>query len=330
MKVPKVSVLMPVYNAERFVAQAIESILYQTFGDFEFLIVDDRSTDQSSSILKQYAGLDARIRIVSAAKPGYVEALNEMLRLAQGKFVARMDADDISLPDRFRLQVERLQQDPDLVCIGGAHAMMDEKGRWLTCLNMPERNEDIQQLALAGHTPINHPCAMMRRSAVLQVGAYDPAMTPCEDLDLWLRLGEVGRLANLKETVLKYRLHSNSVSEKQGALQHQKAREGCERAWERRGIKGSFEATAPWRPGRDRQSRYDFRLLYGWWAFNSGQRQTALIYALKAILICPAQLEAWKLLVNAVRRSPSVTEQTEAIQEVSNASPELTNVAGER
>ena len=152
--------------------------------------------------------------------------------------------------------------------------MIDERGRWLTCLAMPETHEEIQALALAGHTPINHPCAMMRRSAVLQVGAYNTAMTPCEDLDLWLRLGELGRLANLKEMVLKYRIHANSVSEKQGVLQNQKAKEACEQAWRRRGIKnGKFEATAPWRPNPDRQSRYSFMLRYGWWAFK--QRSAA-------------------------------------------------------
>ncbi|MBD3883569.1 glycosyltransferase [Phormidium tenue FACHB-886] len=301
MSIPLVSVIMPVYNAERFVAAAVESILGQTFEDFEFLIIDDGSTDRSRSILERYAVRDARIRLISRPNTGYTVALNELLQLAQGEFVARMDADDIAQPDRFRLQVTRLQQEPDLVCLGGAHGMIDEKGRWLTCLAMPETNAEIQALALAGHTPINHPCVMMRRSAVLQVGGYDPALAPCEDLDLWLRLGEIGRLANLKEMVLKYRLHAHSVSEQQGALQNQKAREACKRAWLRRGIpNGRFEATAAWRPSTDPQSRCAFMLRYGWWAFNSGQRQTALIYGLKAIQISPLQSEGWQLFASAI------------------------------
>jgi glycosyltransferase involved in cell wall biosynthesis len=300
MTAPTISVLMPVYNAELFVAQAVESILNQTFKDFEFLITNDGSTDSSLSILRQYAAQDSRIRLMSRANTGYVSALNEMLQMARGEFVARMDADDIASPDRFLLQVERLRQEPDLVCIGGAHGMIDEKGRWLTCLAMPEQDEEIQKLALAGHTPINHPCAMMRRLPVLQVGAYDPIMTPCEDLDLWLRLGEVGRLANLREMVLKYRLHVNSISGMQGLLQNQKAREACERAWRRRGIDGKFEATVAWRPSQERSSRHHFMLRYGWWAFNSGQRQTAVVYGLKAILLIPKSVKGWKLLMSAL------------------------------
>ncbi len=301
MNTPTVSVIMSVYNAERFVAAAVESILCQTFKNFEFLIVDDGSTDRSHAILKRYAATDSRIRLFSRSNAGYVTALNDLLQLSQGKFIARMDADDVAQLDRFQLQVARLQQEPDLVCVGGAHAMIDERGRWLTCLAMPETHEEIQALALAGHTPINHPCAMMRRSAVLQVGAYNTAMTPCEDLDLWLRLGELGRLANLKEMVLKYRIHANSVSEKQGVLQNQKAREACEQAWRRRGIKnGKFEATAPWRPNPDRQSRYSFMLRYGWWAFNSGQRLTAMIYGLKAVRLSVLELAGWKLVANAI------------------------------
>jgi glycosyltransferase involved in cell wall biosynthesis len=300
MNSPLISVIMPVYNAERFVAAAVESVLAQTLGDFEFLIIDDGSTDRSHAILQRYAAQDQRIRLISRPNTGYTVALNEMLHLAQSEFVARMDADDIAQPDRFQLQVARLQQEPDLVCLGGAHAMIDEQGRWLTCLAMPEADAEIQALALAGHTPINHPCVMMRRSAVLQVGAYDVDMSPCEDLDLWLRLGEVGRLGNLKEMVLKYRLHASSVSEQQATLQNQKAREACERAWNRRGLNnGKFEATAAWRPGADRQSRYAFMLRYGWWAFNSAQRQTALIYGLKAIQMSPLQTEGWRLLASA-------------------------------
>ena len=309
MSVPSVSVLMPVYNAEAYVAEAIDSILRQSFTDFEFLIVNDGSSDGSLAILERYAAQDARIRLISRANTGYVAALNEMVQLARGEFLARMDADDVAMSDRFKLQVMRLRQEPDLVCLGGAHGMIDEKGRWLTCLAMPEENEEIQNLALKGHTPINHPCAMMRRSAVLQVGAYDTHLNPCEDLDLWLRLGEVGKLANLKEMVLKYRLHPNSVSEKQGELQNQKAREACQRAWQRRKMNGTFEASELWRPGRDRPSRHRFMLRYGWWAFNSGQRQTALLYGYRAIQVLPWQGEGWRLLASAALKPIEVGEQ---------------------
>lgn len=306
-KNPIVSVLMPVYNAEKYVAEAVESILGQTFGDFEFLIIDDGSLDGSLAILKRYAEKDQRIRLVSRPNTGYVVALNEMLRLARGKYIARMDADDVALPERFSRQVEFLDIELDVVCVGGAHEVIDEQGRvLLTRLELPENNHEIQQLALAGHGSICHPCAMIRRASLIKVGGYNEAMLPAEDLDLWLRLGEVGALANLKDTVLKYRLHTNSVSEQNRIQQRRNAREACERAWRRRGIEGRFEATEPWRPGPDRSSQHRFMLQYGWWAFNSGQRQTAIIYGIRAIAALPFAVEGWKLLAcAAIKRLPS-------------------------
>lgn len=137
---------------------------------------------------------------------------------------------------------------------------------------------------------------MLRRSVVLQIGGYDETMTQAEDLDLWLRLGEVGELANLPEALVQYRLHANSVSEQDCALQRQKALEACERAWQRRGIQGRFEAGGLWRPGKDRGSQHRFWMQYGWWAFNSGERQTALIYGLKAIRALPWHRAGWTLV----------------------------------
>ena len=306
MKNPLVSVLMPVYNAERYVAQAVESILVQSFVDFEFIIIDDGSTDASLKILEAYATNDKRIRLTSHQNKGLVLTLNEMLAQAKGEFLARMDADDIALPERFAQQVEFLQRKPDVVCVGGAHELIDEKGRiLLTRLAMPEHNHNIQQLALAGHTTICHPCAMIRRASLIKVGGYNEAMLPAEDLDLWLKLGEVGALANLKYTVLKYRLHVNSISEQNRTQQRNKAREACEQAWRRRGIEGHFEATEPWRPGTDRSSQHKFMLQYGWWAFDSDQRQTAIIYATRAIAARPFAVGGWKLLTcAAIKRLP--------------------------
>jgi glycosyltransferase involved in cell wall biosynthesis len=296
---PLISVLMPVFNAERYVAKAITSILEQTLGDFEFLIVNDGSTDRSLTILEKYAASDKRIRLISRPNTGYVVALNEILHLAQGEFIARMDADDIALPERFRRQIEFLRQHPEVVCVGGCHDLIDHKGRFLTHLVLPLHDRDIQREALAGHGSICHPCAMIRRSALLQVGGYDETLLPAEDLDLWLKLGELGQLANLQDSILQYRLHLQSVSERTCTVQRQQARIACERAWQRRGIEGIFEASDPWRPGKDRRSRRLFMLRYGWWAFNSRQRTTALIYAVKAILTNPLQWEGWKLFVCA-------------------------------
>ncbi len=292
---PLISVLMPVYNAQRYVAKAVDSILHQTLGDFELLIVDDGSTDRSLKILQRYAAQDDRIRLISRPNTGYVRALNQMLALAQGEFVARMDADDVALPDRFAKQVAFLQQHPEVVCVGGAQDWIDAAGRFLLHHPEAEANADIQQLALTGQTPINHPSAMMRRSALLQVGGYDESFHPAEDLDLWLKLGEIGQLANLKATVLQYRQHDQSVSERLQDQQTEQRRRACQQAWQRRGITGTFHEAPPWRPV-DRASRHQFVTMYGWWFFNAGQRSAALAYSLKAIQTLPWAIEGWKLL----------------------------------
>jgi len=294
-----VSVLMPVYNAERYVAQSIESILVQTFADFEFIITDDGSTDGSLKILEAYAAKDKRIRLTSRRNKGLTPTMNEMLRQARGELIAIIENDDLALPERLARQVEFLQSQPDFVCVGGAQELIDEKGRLLTRLELPLHNDRIQQLALAGHGSICHPGSMIRRSALMKIGGYDETMRLAHDLDLWLRLGEVGSLANLKDVVVKYRLHKSSLSEQKGIQQRQEAREACERAWRRRGIEGHFEATELWRPGPDRSSQHRFMLQYGWWAFNSRQRQTAIVYGTRAISALPFAVEGWKLLVCA-------------------------------
>lgn len=298
---PSVSVLMPVYNGERYVAQAVESILSQTYRDFEFIIIDDGSTDRSHPILQAYAQQDDRIRLISRPNQGLIKTLNEMLAIAQGEFLARMDADDLSMPDRFARQVEFLQREPEVVCVGGAFELMDPQGRTVMVAQMPTDHEAIQEKILKGHTVISHPCAMIRRTALQAIGGYDETMVTIEDLDMLLRLAEIGRLANLSEVVLKYRFHPNSVSAKNIVFQNEMAQEACRRAWQRRGIEGQYEPPDPWfRPGPDPASQQRFLHRYGWWAFCNGCRNTAVVCGIKSVLLQPTLLENWKLLACAL------------------------------
>ncbi len=290
---------MPVYNAERYIEEAIESILAQTFRDFEFVIIDDGSTDGSLGVLERYAKLDKRIRLVSRPNTGMVGALNEGLRLSKGEFIARMDADDISLPGRLVSQVQYLSSNADVVCLSGDYEYMDAKGRSLTFIHLPKEEHEIARNALAGCPPLCHGCAMIRRNALIEIGGYDARLWPAEDVDLYLRLGEVGRLANLDEVLLRVRLHGESVGEKRRELQVSKAREAAQTALERRGTRGRVEPIEPWRPGEDWESQRRFALRCGWWAFNSGRRRTAIIYGLKAVAKMPLKLDGWKLLVCA-------------------------------
>ena len=208
---PMISVVMSVYNGERFLREAVESILHQSFRSFEFIIVDDGSTDSSPRILEEYARRDPRVRVLRQANRGLVESLNRGIREAQGKYIARMDADDVALPSRLEAQVEFMEHYPDVAVLGGAVEFIDAEGNSLRTSYYPTGDEEIQA-ALLHECPIQHPAVLMRREPVLAAGGYRRAVTDAEDYDLWMRLGERMRLANLPEVVLRYRLHGDQIS----------------------------------------------------------------------------------------------------------------------
>jgi glycosyltransferase involved in cell wall biosynthesis len=296
MSDPLISVLMPAYNAERYVAEAVRSILDQSFGDFEFVIIDDGSTDRTRAILERFAARDGRIRLVSRPNRGLVATLNEGLGLARGELIARMDADDVALPDRFEHQVAFLREHPEVVCLGGAYLMIDAKGWVMIDNHPPEEDREIQEELLKGVTCLIHPAAMMRRDAVRAAGGYDERMEQSEDLDLWLRLGERGRLANLHQVVLKYRIHGGSKNELYMSEQDQYAKACCDRAAARRGIESRYLPPAPWRPAQSPSAKHTLMAMYGWWSFRRGNRATALHFGLQSIRSMPWKSDGWRLL----------------------------------
>jgi GT2 family glycosyltransferase len=298
---PTVSVLMPVYNAERYLDQAVESILGQTFRDFEFLIINDGSTDRSGAILSSYAGRDRRIRVISRANTGYTVALNELLSLAAGALVARMDADDVALPERFTRQVDFLRAHGDVVCVGTAVHLVDGAGRFLREGHPAMDHDTIQQRALDGDCPLNHPSVMMRRAAVQAVGGYRPEFEPAEDLDLWLRLGEVGRLASLSDVLMKYRQHQHSFSEQQQRRQLERSSAAVLEACRRRGLPPRAVAVSAWRP-TDRRSRMERSLGYGRRGLERGDLGMALHYGLEAVGQAPWRPGGWGLLARVAHR----------------------------
>jgi glycosyltransferase involved in cell wall biosynthesis len=298
---PILSVLMPVHNAEPYLAEAVESILGQTFADFEFLIVDDGSTDRSRAILERYAARDRRIRLTSRPNTGHSVALNEMLARARGELVARMDADDVALPERFERQVTYLRAHPDVVCIGTAVQMIDRAGRLLGEAHPGMDHAEIQRQAMAGRCPLNHPSVMMRRASLAAVGGYRPEFQPAEDLDLWLRLGEVGLLANLPEPLMRYRQHTASFSERHHQVQLERSAAAVLEACRRRGIPPEEMALQPWRPV-DRASRAETYVGYGWRGLERGDYAMAVHYAGKAIGQAPWRRGGWWLLARVLRR----------------------------
>lgn len=214
---PQVSVVLPVWNGERYLKESIDSILAQDFRDFELIIVDDGSTDTTGEVIARYAG-DPRVRVHRQENQGLVAALNAGLELSRADFVARLDADDVALPRRLSLQLAHLHKNPDVMAAGSAVELMDADGRTLGIRRYPVGKAMATRGLLDGCT-LAHPAVMMRKAAVKKVGAYRECFRHAEDYDLWLRLTELGQVDNLPETLIRYRLHAQSVTKRHSARQ---------------------------------------------------------------------------------------------------------------
>ena len=215
---PKVTVLMPVYNREKYLREAIDSILSQTFTNFEFLIVDDGSTDNSLEIINSYS--DSRIRLIrNSANLGISKSLNIGLSESLGDYVARMDSDDISLPNRLQIQVEFLNQNPDITVLGSHMNLIDRHGQKLEDLeyfSYPLSHQEIVYAMLYSN-PLSQPSVIFNRLEVLRIGGYrllKELENVSEDYDLWLRLAAQNyKFANLSDRLIKYRIHSDSLTQ---------------------------------------------------------------------------------------------------------------------
>jgi hypothetical protein len=216
-----------------------------------------------------------------------------------------MDADDVALPDRLERQVTFLRDHPEVVCVGGGVQEIDERGRLLVQFPPLQDDAAIQDKLLSGMTAITHPTAMMRAEPVRAVGGYRPELYYAEDLDLWLRLGEVGKLANLPEPVLKYRVHEASICSRNHAVQAERMRQACEEASRRRGIESRYRPIGRFRPGDDRLSKHRHWLKYGWWAFRAGRRWAALRFGLRSVRWVPWRGDGWKLIACALLKKPA-------------------------
>lgn len=212
---PRVSVLLPVYQGERYLRESIDSILSQTFSDFEFIIIDDASTDRGTEIITAYR--DSRIRLLRNDRNlGLIATLNRGLDIARGEYVARMDQDDVSLPERLAKQVAFMDARRDLAASGTWAQDIDDEGKLLgnRCLATGRQ----MKYGYWWPTPIIHPSAIIRRSLLGDL-RYDSKALHCEDYDLWLRLRKEYALDNLAEYLLLYRVHGESTSIKHSDIQ---------------------------------------------------------------------------------------------------------------
>ena len=208
---PLVSVIIPCYNAEKYVEQAIRSIMVQTYKNLEILITDDCSTDGSFAILQKLAKEDSRIKLFkNEQNQKIVRTLNALVERANGKYIARMDADDISLPKRIEKQVCFMEAHPDIAICGTNAWNIDENNRIISLTHLPIRNSDVQFYKNFSN-PFYHPSVLVR-TAVMKEYLYDEKFLLAEDYDLWIRILGKRKGANLTNRFLYYRILQNSLS----------------------------------------------------------------------------------------------------------------------
>jgi glycosyltransferase involved in cell wall biosynthesis len=210
---PRVTVVMPVWNAARFLRVAMDSILRQSYDSFEFVVIDDGSSDGTKEVLREYT--DPRVRLVhNDSHRGLVYCLNAGLSLAGGEYVARMDGDDVSYPERLSAQVRFLESERDVALVGTWANLVDDKGDVLREIRTPSSSREIRELLLNSNLFV-HSSVMFRKRAVLEVGGYQrvrPDTDTAQDYHLWLRLADRYPLANLAEILMDYRIHADQVS----------------------------------------------------------------------------------------------------------------------
>jgi glycosyltransferase involved in cell wall biosynthesis len=291
------SCVMPVYNGERYLAPAIESIRLQTVSDFELIIINDGSTDSTPLILDHFCRRDARIRVLHQPNAGIVAALNAGVRAARAPLIARMDADDLALPDRFARQLAYMQAYDDCVLVGSRVIMVDADGYPIGDMVSVAHGHDVIDAALLiGGWPIVHPTVLFRRHAFDRVGGYRDGTFPNEDHDLFLRLAEVGRMENLPDHLVRYRRHLTSITFAKSFQSSQRTTEIIRAALRRRG-----RAPDEYRPKHDPKPPWRHRREWVWQALREGHIHTARRHAPRVIGDRPWSVESWRAAYCAFR-----------------------------
>jgi glycosyltransferase involved in cell wall biosynthesis len=213
---PAISVLMPCFNGARWIAESIESVLNQTFSAFELIIIDGGSSDGSIDIIKEYIERDSRVILLERPGLGLSASLNLGIDTALGQWIARLDADDVSEPDRLALQLQASTENPKLVFLGAGLIEIDEDGTSGKSFLYPEQSSQLLNNLVSFKRFPPHSSAFYRTSVVKKAGGYRTEIKRAEDLDLWLRLSELGELGSIPQRLVRYRKHANQTSNFEG------------------------------------------------------------------------------------------------------------------
>ncbi len=213
---PEISIVMACHNGERWLAEAIESVLLQTFQDWELIVVDDGSSDSSGEIIAKFASREQRIVPITKPHTGLADSLNWGISRAHGDWVARLDADDLCEPRRLEVQLSAVNGDPDVVFLGSAQIQVDQDGREVGRYQYPKEHHLLLHGMLSSGRFPPHSSALIRLKSFQQCGGYRTRFHRAQDLDLWLRLSEVGKLKAVPDFLVKHRLHKNQLSHSEG------------------------------------------------------------------------------------------------------------------
>jgi glycosyltransferase involved in cell wall biosynthesis len=286
-------VLLPVWNGEAFLEMAIDSMLRQTLSSFELIVIDDGSSDRSAAIAEGFASRDDRVRTLRRPHEGLAATLNAGIAAARGEYIARMDADDVSVPDRLQKQAAFLDAHPACVAVGTWISVIDEAGHPIGLKTYVTTHDEISAALLHGVSPMAHPTIVMRADALRAAGGYDARRYPSEDLDLWFRLGEIGELANLGEALLQHRRHKAAIGVREREKMQAMALTICNEARAKRGLPPRRER--PILAGTNEDARYHFECART--ALIAGSHLIALRHAAATVAAEPDRLYGYATLL---------------------------------
>lgn len=226
---------MPAYNAERYLKRAVDSILQQTFTNFELLLINDGSKDGSKDIIAQYAKQDSRVVAINQENMGLVETLRKGIDLAKGVYIARMDADDISTPRRLEIQNDMLDKNPKLVLASSCFESINEYDEFERINIAPSHSDDLKR-TLRLYNPIAHGATTFRKDAYLKTDGYSNSVGPVEDYHLWCQLAEVGDIACSEKALFRWRMNPEGITHTQNNTQRDSLKKLLEEAWEKHPI----------------------------------------------------------------------------------------------
>jgi glycosyltransferase involved in cell wall biosynthesis len=209
---PKISVIMSCYNSAAYLEGAIESILNQSLSDLEFIIIDDGSRDETPNLIRHYETMDTRVVTFKKKNSGLADSLNLGLEKARGSWIARLDTDDISLPGRLQKQYDYLQTRRDIIALGSGCIEINKEGKEIVNHHYPQKHFNLVDHIARGLSPFPHSSVLFCRKAANQLGGYRLSLNGAEDVDLWLRMSEIGKIGTIREPLIKLRKHPDSIS----------------------------------------------------------------------------------------------------------------------